>query len=141
MLHRPHGETSVEVIGDVVHTYPVGGFNELGILEYEKAVLAAIPESSSWQLVDHPMHKAGLTPMAMPELNRVFKGFIQLNCLAIAEHVESTFGLALEKFVLHDLKVPTLVSNNESEIEAFLNHTKQSMYIPATTGLIKSTNY
>lgn len=115
-----HGKTQVTVVEDVVHTHLEGGFNTEGIQNYETLVLQAKPNSANWKLVDHAKDKAGITPEAMIELNRVFKHFIQQGCCCIVEDISSAFAFALEKNVLHDIQVPTLITDSEVEANEFV---------------------
>ena len=114
------------MLDGVVHTYLIGGFNEQGIREYERKVLAIIPKTKSWALVDHPLERAGLTPEAMKELNRVFKRFIELGCCVIVANVGSSYAWGLQNWVLHDLNVPTFVTEQQDVIEDILANQKRN---------------
>lgn len=116
-----HGKTEVVVIGNVVHTYLEGGFNVEGIKSYETAVLNAKPSSDDWKLIDHAKDKAGITPDAMAELKRVFQNFIQQGCVCIAEDINSTFAMALQKYVLDDISIPNLITDCEYEAHEFVS--------------------
>lgn len=44
---RADGSFSIKKIGDVIHTYPEGGFNEFGIMKYKEAIIATVVEGRS----------------------------------------------------------------------------------------------
>jgi len=108
------------VEGRIIHNYPVGGFNAEGIKAVTDAIIDIAPSKGHWALFEHPKKDAGLTPDGLEASQMMYEIFIENGCVAIALEIGCTFGGVLDREVLHDLPVPTMTGQDETNIEAFL---------------------
>jgi hypothetical protein len=114
---NPHGDYKVELINDVVHVFPIGGFNEGGIRELREQILLIAPINRAWGLFEHPKDLAGLTPEASNELLKSYQNFCKLNCKVIAVEASSTWQGVIDKMLNGNLDIPFYLSNDLVELE------------------------
>lgn len=65
---NPHGNYIIEVVDDIVHVFPNGRFNALGIEELHQDIVRNAPIVRPWALFEHPRDLAGLTPETIDAL-------------------------------------------------------------------------
>lgn len=117
---QPHGDYKVELINDVVHVFPLGGFNEEGIQEVREQVLLIAPKDRAWGLFEHPKDLAGLTPEALGELLKSYQYFSDFNCKVVALEVNATWQGVIEKGLKGNLDIPFSLSNDLDQLEVFI---------------------
>ncbi|GAC13839.1 hypothetical protein [Aliiglaciecola lipolytica] len=115
-----HGNVDIVSVDTCVKIKVQGGFNQEGIIRYGEIVLSVVPVQTRWILVNFVGSDTGLTPDAVGELLNQYQRFIKFNCVAICENVDLAFGAIVKQQVLSKLNIPTLVSQDETEIAAFL---------------------
>ncbi|GEA11125.1 hypothetical protein [Alteromonas sp. KUL49] len=113
---KPHGDYKIKVSGNIVHTFPVGGFNSEGIEELHKDILAKAPKNS-WVLFEHPFNTAGLTPEAVDEIVRSYQCFETNRCLAIALELSSTWQRLFETSIVEHLNIPVYLGSSGESLE------------------------
>jgi len=116
-----HGDFEIEIIGNVVHTYPVGGFNEHGIKRIRQSIMNARPYDEKWALYEHPKDVAGLTPEAALEIALSYKEFCKNDCVVIALEVCSTWQNVIAKRLKKELPIPLYFDSNGSRLEALIH--------------------
>ena len=114
---QPHGDYKVELINDVVHVFPLGGFNEEGILKVREQILLVIPTKRPWALFEHPRELAGLTPEAADELLKTYLHISKLNCKVVAVEACSTWQGVIEKTLHGNLDIPYYLSDDLEQLE------------------------
>ena len=119
---KSHGDYKVELINDIVHIYPVGGFNAEGILDVRGSVLSIAPTDRPWGLFEHPKDLAGLTPEASDELLKSYQEFSEHNCIAVALEICSTWQGVVERKLSDNLDIPFYLSN---DLEQLIGSMKQ----------------
>lgn len=117
----PHGNFKIELINDVVHIFPSGGFNEQGIREIRDQVLLAAPTTKPWGVLEHPKDLAGLTPEAAKELLKSYQTFSKRNCIVVALEVCSTWQAVIESLLNGDLDIPFHLNSDLEQLEARLD--------------------
>ncbi|ALS99609.1 hypothetical protein [Lacimicrobium alkaliphilum] len=115
-----HGEYSLELKGQVLHTWPVGSFNRPGLLRYQRGVLAATEPLDRWVLFEHPKNVAAVTNEAMEALGETYQLISQHGCIGIACEVGPLFKDRINQSFRPLLDIPLLASNNERELEEFI---------------------
>lgn len=118
---KSHGNFVVELINDVVHIFPSGGFNEEGIIEIRDQVLLIAPTDKPWGVFEHPKDLAGLTPEATQELLKSYQIYSQNNCVFVALEVCSTWQGVIEKMINGNLDIPFYQDSNLSQLETLIN--------------------
>ncbi|MFD2167930.1 hypothetical protein ACFSJY_16875 [Thalassotalea euphylliae] len=101
-----HGDFSVIVEGNIVHTYPVGGFNKEGIESIRAAIVDAIPNTNNWILFEHPKDQAGLTPDAAQAIGESYLEFEKQGCQEIRLEVCSTWRAIITRQLSSKLDIP-----------------------------------
>ena len=117
VVSASHGRYTIKREGNVVHTYPVGGFNDLGIIRIRESILEAASGCHHWILLEHPCNKAGLTPAAVKEIIRSFEMFKASGCIGIAMEVESTWAWAMNKELKEELGIPLYFNDDHSKTQ------------------------
>ena len=117
---KPHGNYKVELRHDIVHVFPVGGFNEDGIRDVREQVLLIAPKNRPWGLFEHPKDLAGLTPEASEELLKSYQIFSKLNCIVIALEICSTWQGVIEKVLTNNLDIPVYLNNDLGQLDALM---------------------
>ena len=115
-----HGEMEVVSEGDVVHTYPSGGFNEAGVKKFRQEVIIKAPKDKAWILFAHPKDKTGLTPEAVLELEKSFIEYEKLGCIAIAIEVSLVYSIVIQTYAIESLRIPCMVSQDKDELLRFI---------------------
>lgn len=118
---NPHGYYKIESIGNVVHVYLSGGFNEHGVKQVNEEIVSIAPRKIAWALFAHPQNHAGLTPEAVDELVEFFKSLKKLNCMAVGLDISSTWQGVLEKALKGKVDIPVYMSNKLVKVEEFVN--------------------
>ena len=116
-----HGDFEIKTIESVVHTYPVGGFNEYGIKRIRQSILNACPYDRKWALYEHPKDVAGLTPEAALEIALSYKEFCENGCVVIALEVCSTWQNVIARKLKQDLAIPLYFDSNGSNLEVLIH--------------------
>lgn len=124
---RAHGDYKIEVIGQIVHVYPIGGFNVQGIQAMHCDIIKAAPRQNGWALFEHPKGEAGLTPDAVHSLIEHYQHLVDMNCCAVALEISSTWRAIFEKLVAEQLTIPILLDGDcqalsQQLTEAIANH-------------------
>jgi len=117
---KPHGDYKIELLDNVVHIYPVEGFNEEGIQELREQILLIAPIDRPWALFEHPRDMAGLTPEALVELLKSYQRFSNLNCKVVALEVSSTWQCIIEKILSDKLDIPFYLSSDLEQLEGLV---------------------
>lgn len=115
-----HGEYRLEWSGQVLHNYPVGGFNEFGIDSMRDRILEVVGDRNGWAFFEHPRDNAGLTPEAVPALCRMHQALIRQGCVAIGLEIGVTFGGVIRDQIFPLLSVPAIVDEDPAIVEHFL---------------------
>lgn len=118
---KGHGHFTCELIGDVVHTYPVSGFNEYGIQELQEAITLLVKEKESWALFEHPREQAALTPQAMIALKNAYQTFASQGCVVIVLEIGVTYGSLIINKVLNQIPLPSMVSRDVNQLTQFVS--------------------
>ncbi|WP_019027758.1 hypothetical protein [Colwellia piezophila] len=118
---KSHGDYKIELLNDVVHIFPSGGFNEEGIREVRDKVLLIAPTIKPWGLFEHPKDLAGLTPEAAEELLKSYQMFSNRNCIVVALEVCSTWQGVIDKVINGNIDIPFYQSSNLWELEGLIN--------------------
>ncbi len=124
---KPHGDCKVELINDVVHIFPIGGFNEEGIRDIRDRILSIAPIDKPWGLFEHPKDLAGVTPEAAEELLQTYLTISKFNCKVVALEVCSTWQGVLEKTLDGNLDIPYYFSNELEELNTLIQEHLDSM--------------
>jgi hypothetical protein len=117
---KSHGDYKIELINDVVHTFPVAGFNEEGIRELREQILLIAPVDRPWALFEHPKDLAGLTPEALEELLKSYQSFSKLNCIVVALEASPTWQYVINKMLSGNLDIPFYLSSNLGQLESLV---------------------
>lgn len=115
---NPHGDYKIELINDVIHVFPIGGFNEEGIQEVRDAILLLAPKNRPWGLFEHPKDLAGLTPEAADELLKTYRYISEMNCKVVALEICSTWQGVLERTLHGNLDIPYYLGNDLEQLQA-----------------------
>lgn len=107
-----HGNYKIELISNVVHIYPSGGFNEQGVQQLNEEIVKIAPLKIAWALLAHPQDSAGLTPEAVNEIVKFFNYISTLNCVAVGIEVSSTWQGILEKSIVGNVNIPVYMNND-----------------------------
>ena len=122
----PHGEYTISVDNNIVHVYPVGGFNAQGIIDLRKSIYSAAPKHQPWILFEHPLNLAGLTPDAIESIILSYQSFSKINCLAIALEVSTTWHSVFRSEIVGHVDIPVLLGDNLADLNVQLNEILQS---------------
>lgn len=114
---NPHGEYKIEVMENILHVFPVGGFNAQGIEELHNDVAKKAPKNRAWALFEHPFNHAGLTPEAVDEIINCYQRLSQTNCVAVALEISSTWQGIFEKLILEKVKIPVYLDSRPEILE------------------------
>ena len=112
-----HGNFKIELKGNVIHVYPVGGFNKEGIDEVHTEVSIVAPNNTAWILFEHPKDLAGLTPEALDALVESYLKFQEQNCSAIALEICSTWEGVVRRALKDKLYIPLFLSDDLTYLE------------------------
>lgn len=119
---QEHGDFELKIIGNVIHTYPMSGFNEFGIQRIRKAILELAEGLESWALFEHPKSLAGLTPEASVEIAKSFEEFSQKGCVMIALEISPVWEGVIRKSLETVIPIPVhFDSNSETLNELIMN--------------------
>jgi len=114
----PHGEYTIEVLGNVVHVFPKGGFNAQGIEKLHEDITSLAPKNQAWVLFEHPNNAAGLTPEAVEQITRSYQRLAKQNCIAVALEISSTWQGVFETSIVNKLDIPVLLNSQPDVLEA-----------------------
>ena len=121
-----HGTYKIELIGNIVHIYPSGGFNEQGVKQLNDKIILIAPRDTTWALLAHPDDSAGLTPEAVNEIVKFFQQLNTVNCVAVAMEVAPTWQGVLEKSFVGNVSIPVFMDSDLAKllplIEEKLSH-------------------
>jgi len=113
---KPHGDYKIRVSNNIVHVFPVGGFNPEGIEALHKDIVSSAP-ANSWVLFEHPCDTAGLTPEAVDAIVRSYQNLAKINCVAIALEISSTWKYLFEKNIVAQIAIPVYLDNRVDVLE------------------------
>ncbi len=113
---KPHGNYKIELRDQIVHVYPTGGFNDIGIQLLRKSILELAPSTAPWALFEHPKNMAGLTPDAVNAIRESYKIFQENNCVAIALEISATWRDIFERDIVSHIQIPTFLGKDELEL-------------------------
>ena len=113
---KGHGDFQLKIIENIIHVYPVGDFNEIGIKELQAEIIANIPDNTPWALIEHPQNIAGLTPEAATQLVKGYQTFESLNCKAIGLEIAPSWQEVIISYCHGKLKIPIYFSVNSDEL-------------------------
>ncbi len=123
---NPHGNYIIEVVDDIVHVFPSGGFNALGIEELHQDIVLKAPINRPWALFEHPRDLAGLTPEAIEALINSYQKFATANCVVAALEISSVWKGVFDSFIVDKVDFPIYLDSNitylENEIRAKLKN-------------------
>ena len=105
-----HGNFQINLEGNIVHVYPVGDFNEIGINELQGEIIRLAPKNTSWALIEHPKNAAGLTPEAALQLVQGYQQFVKLGCGAIGLDVSQCWQEIIKLYLPKELTIPIFFS-------------------------------
>ena len=112
-----HGSFHLEVIGDVIHIYPKGGFNEYGIKKMHEKILSIAPNNRAWTLIEHPKDQAGLTPEAAEELCKNYCKLSKSGCSAIGLEINHFWARTIQKILKDKVDIPVYFHEDLQEVE------------------------
>ncbi len=115
-----HGEFTVELIDNVVHVYPKGGFNAQGIQALQQEIVKIAPKSTPWALFEHPIDEAGLTPEAVESIIQSYLSLERLNCKAIALEICQTWLGVFQKEIVGAVKIPVFLDADKEKLSNLL---------------------
>lgn len=116
-MQQSDGEFSLVVEAKVIHTYPLGGFDEQDIAVYRDEIIQAGEGLDKWVLFEHPKKIGSLTPEALELLTQAYNEFAGCGCLAIAVEVSYLFGTILRQNAQPLVKLPMLISDDPAELK------------------------
>lgn len=111
-----HGKYKIELIGNIVHIYPSGGFNEQGVKQINDNIILIAPRYTAWALLVHPDDSAGLTPEAVNEIVKFFQQLNTVNCVAVALEITSTWQGVLEKSLVGNVSIPVFMDSDLAKL-------------------------
>jgi len=118
---NPHGDFKIELIDNVVHVYPSGGFNEQGVELLNEEIVSIAPQDQPWAVLEHPKNSAGLTPEALSKIAGFYQKIGELNCVALGFEISSTWKGVLEKAFIDKVDIPICMSNDLEKVELFIH--------------------
>ncbi|EAR60490.1 hypothetical protein [Neptuniibacter caesariensis] len=116
-MQQADGEFSLVVEAKVIHTYPLGGFDEQDIAVYRDEIIQAGEGLGKWVLFEHPKKIGSLTPEALELLTQAYNEFAGRGCVAIAVEVSYLFGTILRQNAEPLVKLPMLISDDPAELK------------------------
>lgn len=111
-----HGNYHMELVGNILHVYPVGGFNEFGINALHLEIRQIAPRDIAWALIEHPKSSASLTPEAATALCNNYKLMEQHGCRAIGLEVNRLWELTIKKAMGDKVAIPVYYSKEPQEL-------------------------
>ncbi|RTR39493.1 hypothetical protein EKG38_06705 [Shewanella canadensis] len=117
---KPHGEYKIELMNNIVHVFPSGGFNEQGIIQLHKKIASIAPHDKPWALLEHPKNIAGLTPEAVEELINSYQNLGKLNCVAAGLEVSSTWRRVFETLIVGKVDIPVYLNSDSEKLEQLI---------------------
>ncbi len=117
-----HGEFDLKLTGNVVHTFPVNGFNEFGIQRIRAAILDLAKGLEKWALFEHPKSLAGLTPEASEEISRSYEEFSDRGCVLIALEISPVWGEVIRKSLGNDFPIPVHFDTNAEQLDQLIDN-------------------
>jgi len=118
----PHGKYKIELIGNVVHVFPTGGFNEQGIRQMHKEIASIAPKIKPWALLEHPKDIAGLTPEAIEELVSCYKSLSSINCVVAALQISGAWQGVFETRIVDKVNIPVYLDCDLALLEKQITH-------------------
>lgn len=119
---KPHGDYKIELISNVVHVFPCGGFNEYGIRKLHEDIASIVPVNTPWALFEHPYNISGLTPEGIDEIVMCYQNLSKLNCIVVALEISSTWEAVFEKSILGKVGIPVYLSEDSKELEKIIQN-------------------
>ena len=107
-----HGEYSLKLVKNILHVYPIGGFNGEAIIAFRKDIQKTAPINKDWVLIEHPKNLAALTPEAAKELSMHYSQLEKIGCKAIGIEVNK-FWEKVVKVSIAESKVDLPIYFNE----------------------------
>ena len=123
---KGHGDFQLKVFENIIHVYPVGDFNEIGIKELQAEVITNIPDNTSWALIEHPQNIAALTPEAANQLVKGYQTFESLNCKAIGLEITQSWQEIIHSYCHNKLTIPIYYSLNSEQLTQRVIHALES---------------
>lgn len=114
---QEHGYFDIKLIGDVIHVYPVGGFNTDGIKALHNEIRTIAPTDRDWALIEHPKDGAGLTPEAADELCKNYSQLSKLGCKAIGLEINQFWARAIQRLIANKIDIPVYFHEDIQEVE------------------------
>ena len=121
-IMESHGNYKIELIENIVHIYPSGGFNEQGVKQLNDKVLLIAPLETPWALVAHPDDSAGLTPEAVNEIVRFLQQISKMNCVVIGMEVLPTWQGVLESSIKGNVSIPIYMDTNMTTLSPLIKN-------------------
>ena len=118
---REHGTFHLKLIGDIVHMYPKGGFNEQGIKAYHDQLLSIAPTDRAWALIEHPKDQAGLTPEAAEALCKLYCEVSELGCRVIGLEINNFWAQTIQNLIKDRVDIPVYFNEDLVEVEKLVN--------------------
>ncbi len=113
-------DINIELIGNILHTYPQGDFDLIALKEHADRVIAMTETLDRWVLFEHTMGDAGLSTSSMTYLFDMYKSFSEHGCQGVAIGGESLFVDIIPNYVADDFSVPLKISHCDEELQGFL---------------------
>ncbi|MFC3153259.1 hypothetical protein ACFOEK_19625 [Litoribrevibacter euphylliae] len=117
---KEHGIYRIEESGDIIHVYPVGGFNEYGIKSLHQEIRSIAPKDRAWVLIEHPKDEAGLTPEAAKELCKNYCLLSKYGCKAVGLEISRIWAFSIQKTLKDQVDIPVYFSESSEEVEKFV---------------------
>ena len=124
---QAHGNYKIELIKNIVHVFPSGGFNEQGVIQLHKEIASIAPHNMAWALLEHPKNVAGLTPEAVQELIKSYQNLSKLNCVVAGLEVSSTWQGVFEKSIVGKVNIPVYLNNDLAKLEQLIKQKLDSV--------------
>lgn len=119
---EPHGEYKIELIANIVHVFPTGGFNEQGIKKLHKEIASIRPLNKQWVLFEHPREISGLTPESIEELISCYQLLSELNCAFVVLEISPTWQAVFENSIIGKVNIPVYLSDDLMQLEQIIQH-------------------
>jgi hypothetical protein len=111
-----HGEYTIEVKDQVVHTYPSGAFNQEGLEKIHSSILENRPEHENWGLYEHPDDSSGLTPEAIEELLHFYQSLESEQCQFICMQMSMLASKMFEVMIDQKVTIPVYINPSEQTL-------------------------
>ena len=118
-----HGSFHIELLDNIIHVYPIGGFNEAGIKAIHDEIRSIAPTDQAWALIEHPKDQAGLTPEAADELCKYYCQLSSFGCKAVGMEVNNFWARTIGELLENKIDIPVYFHEDSDEVKkAVLKH-------------------